>query len=105
MHGFGLFRRLVERIPWGAVLRSPGRLNILEEGCLICAGTAYPHVPKEKPAGKKIILAKYRALASTWGRKENVLPWEGWAGNLRGLQGFCEVMWGENWKGQSPSRP
>lgn len=53
MHGFGLFRRLVERIPWGAVLRSPGRLNILEEGCLICAGTAYPHVPKEKPAGKK----------------------------------------------------
>lgn len=36
MHGFGLFRRLVERIPLDAVLRSPGKLDISQEGNLKC---------------------------------------------------------------------
>lgn len=96
MHGFSLCRRLVERIPCDAVLRSPGKLDILQEGNLKCIGAAYPHVPKEKPAGKKTSLAKYRVLASVWGKKESVSPWEKWAGNLRGLQRFCGVIWGDN---------
>lgn len=96
MHGFGLFRRLVERIPWDAVLRSPGSLDIFQEGNLKCIGAAHPHVPKEKPAGKQTSLAKYRALSSTQGKRESVSPWEEQAGNLRGLQGFYKVMWGHN---------
>ncbi|KAK4812034.1 hypothetical protein QYF61_026172 [Mycteria americana] len=45
--------------------RSPGRLDILQEGNLKGAGAGRPHVPKDKPAGKKTGLAEQRALAGT----------------------------------------
>ncbi|GAB0180778.1 hypothetical protein GRJ2_000543100 [Grus japonensis] len=45
--------------------RSPGRLDILQEGNLKGAGAGCPHVPKDKPAGKKTGLAEQRALAGT----------------------------------------
>lgn len=102
MHGFSLFRSLVERIPCDAMLRSPRRLDILQEGNLKCIGAAHPHVPEEKPAGKKTSLAKYRALASISGKKESVSPWEEWSGNLRGLQGFYGVRWGDILEGPKP---
>lgn len=36
---FGLFRRLVDRVPWEAVLKGKRRLDTLKEGNLNSAGT------------------------------------------------------------------
>ncbi|KAK4814312.1 LOW QUALITY PROTEIN: hypothetical protein QYF61_014826 [Mycteria americana] len=49
---FGLFRRLVDRVPWEAVLKGKG----VQEGWTffkkeIGAGAGRPHVPKDEPAG------------------------------------------------------
>ncbi|KAK4826796.1 hypothetical protein QYF61_011604, partial [Mycteria americana] len=43
--------------------RSPGRLDILQEGNLKGTGAGCPHVPKDEPAGKKTGLAEQKALA------------------------------------------
>jgi len=43
--------------------RSPGRLDILQEGNLTGAGADRPHVPKDEVVGKKTGLANQRALA------------------------------------------
>ena len=72
---FGLFRRLVDRVPWEAVLkgkRSPGRLYILQERNLKGAGAGCPHVPKDELVGKKTGLAEQRDWAGTQEKKESL---------------------------------
>ena len=71
---FGLFRRLVDKSPLGGSpegQRSPGRLDILQEGNLKGAGAGRPHVLKDELAGKKTGLAEQRALAGTQEKKES----------------------------------
>jgi len=45
--------------------RSPGRLDILQEGNLKDAGPGHPLVPKDELAGKKTGLTENKALAGT----------------------------------------
>ena len=53
---FGLFRSLVDRVPWEAVLKSKGvqeGWTFFKKENLKCAGAGHPHVPKAEPMGKK----------------------------------------------------
>jgi len=45
--------------------RSPGRLDVLQEGNLKGAGAGHPHVLKHELEGKKTRLSEQRALART----------------------------------------
>ncbi|GAB0209002.1 hypothetical protein GRJ2_003365900 [Grus japonensis] len=67
---FSLFRGLVDRVPWEAVLKGKG------EGNLKGAGAGCPHVLKDEPAGKKTGLGEQRALAGTQEKKESLWPLE-----------------------------
>jgi len=51
---------------------SPGRLDILQEGTLKGTGAGHPHVPKDKPTGKKAGLAEQGALSGTQEKKESL---------------------------------
>jgi len=64
---FGLFRTLVERVPWESPegQRGPGRLDSLQGGSLKGTGAGCPHVPQDEPAGKSTSLAEHGALART----------------------------------------
>ncbi|KAK4832250.1 hypothetical protein QYF61_021602 [Mycteria americana] len=50
--------------------RSPGRLDILQEGNLKGAGAGCPHVPKDEQVGKKTGLAEQSTLAGSRGKKK-----------------------------------
>ncbi|KAK4815488.1 LOW QUALITY PROTEIN: hypothetical protein QYF61_003024 [Mycteria americana] len=52
--------------------RSPGRLDILQEGNLKGTRAGCPHVPKDEPAGKKTSLAEQRTLAGIQGKTKRV---------------------------------
>jgi len=82
----------------------PGRLDILQEGNLKGAGAGHSYLLKGELAGKKTGLAEWRALSESQENKESLWPLEKGAGNSGGLQGCCEVMQGENEKGQSPTK-
>ena len=60
---FGLFRRQVDRFPWGPGLKDSGsrKAGHASGG----AGAGCPHVLKDEPAGKKTSMAEQRALAGT----------------------------------------
>ena len=63
--------------------RSPGRLDILQEGNLKGTGAGHPHVLKDEPAGKKTSLAEQRALAGTQGKKKEFMTFGRRARQLR----------------------
>jgi len=67
--------------------RGPGRLDILQGGCLKGTGAGCPHVPQDEPAGKTIGLAEQGALAGTQEKKEVLPPMEERAGDSVGVQG------------------
>ena len=52
--------------------RSPGRLDILQEGSLQGIGAGRPYVLKDELVGKKTGLAEQRALAGTREKKESL---------------------------------
>jgi len=52
--------------------RSPGKLDILQEGNLKGSGAGHPHVPKDKPVGKMTRLAEQRTLAGAQEKKESL---------------------------------
>jgi len=54
------------------VQRSPGRLNILQEGKFKGAGAGCPHVLKDKLVGKKAGQAEQRTFPGTWEKKERL---------------------------------
>ncbi|KAK4810447.1 LOW QUALITY PROTEIN: hypothetical protein QYF61_004227, partial [Mycteria americana] len=56
--------------------RSPGRLDILQEGNPKGAGAGRPYVPKDKLVGKKTGLAEQGAFAGTQEKKESLRPLE-----------------------------
>lgn len=94
----GLFRRLVERITWEAVLkdRYPGRLDILQDRNLQGTGAGCPHMLEDVPAGKKTILAKQRALEQTQEEKKRQSLQSCWplgerAGYAGELHGYHEA--------------
>lgn len=94
---FGLFGRLIERVPWEVVLKGKGvqkDLAFFDKEILI-TGTGHPHSLKDKPAGKTI-LDEQRALFRTQESKESLLLLEGWPDNSGGPQGCCELMKEEN---------
>jgi len=69
---FGLFRRLVDRVPWEAALNSKHvqeGWTFFKKEILKGTGAGHPHVPKDEPAGKKTSLAEQRALAGTQEKK------------------------------------
>lgn len=51
---------------------------------------------KDEPVGKKTGLAEQRGLAGTRGEKKELITSEKRGRMIRDLQGFCEVMQGEN---------
>lgn len=53
-------------------------------------------MPKDKPAEETTNLAEQRALAGIQGKKEILWPLEVGAGNSGCMQGYQEVMQGEN---------
>ncbi|KAK4809932.1 hypothetical protein QYF61_001659 [Mycteria americana] len=71
--------------------RSPGRLDILQEGNLKGAGADRPHVLKDELAGKKTSLAEQRDLAGTQEKEESLQPLEEGAGKSGGLQRCSEL--------------
>jgi len=88
---FGLFRTLVERVPWESPegQRRPSRLDIVQGGSLKGTGAGCPHVPQDKPAGKMTGLSEQGALSGTQEKKEGLPPMEERAGDSRGVQGSC----------------
>lgn len=51
---------------------------------------------KDAPVGKKTGLAEQRGLAGTRGEKKELITSGKKGRMIRDLQGFCEVMQGEN---------
>lgn len=49
--------------------RSPGTLDVPQEGNLKGTEASCPHMPKDELVGKKISLVKQRTLAGSWGKK------------------------------------
>ena len=72
---FGLFRRLVDRVPWEAVLKGKGVQEgwaFFKKEILKAQEQAVPHVPKDELVGKKTSLNEQRALAGTREKKESL---------------------------------
>jgi len=87
---FGLFRMLVERVPWENSpegQRGSGRLDILQEGSLKGTGAGCPHVSQDELAGKTIGLAEQGDLAGTQEKKESLPLTKEREGNSRVVQG------------------
>lgn len=96
---FGLFRDVVNRIPWEAVLKgrcilfvknkNPEMLDILQELILKDEGKGCPTVLKVESAGEKTHVAKY--IASSGTREETELWKNGQAtwGDCRAVVKFC----------------
>lgn len=73
-----------------------------KKGNLKGTETDWHHVPKDELVGLKASLTEQRALSGSQGEKERFSSLEKQSGNLGGLQGCCEILQGENEKGQSP---
>jgi len=86
---FGLFRMLVERVPWERVLKGKGVQEgwILQGGTLKGIRTGCPLVPQDKPVGKTTRLAEQGARAGTQEKKEGLPLTEERAGDSRRVQG------------------
>jgi len=87
---FGLFRTLVERVPWETVTKGKGvqaGCTFFKEKVLKAQDQAVPHVLQVKPTGKTTVLAKQGALAGIQKKNEGLPTMEERAGNSTGVQG------------------
>jgi len=76
---FGVFRMLVERLPWERVLKRKGvqeGWTLFKEKVLKAQEQTCPHVPQDELVGKTTSLAEQGALAGTQEKKSGLPPME-----------------------------
>ncbi|GAB0206513.1 hypothetical protein GRJ2_003116900 [Grus japonensis] len=96
---FGLFRGLVERVPWETVLKGKGvqeGWTFFKKEILKPQEQAVPMCRKMSRWGRGLAWLNRELWLELRKKKESLWPLEEGAGNSRELQGCCEVMQGEN---------